>query len=102
MDELGKQGYEVKLFPSASMRNPPLDQNVFYNYADQCFATEGNVAWQRDYTLSKNFLDFIESRTPDSHPFFSLLFFDSLHSMIEPVGNGYKPKYAPAWSYPNS
>ncbi|MBO4806153.1 MAG: DUF3413 domain-containing protein [Paludibacteraceae bacterium] len=100
MDELGKQGYEVKLFPSASMRNPPLDQNVFYNYADQCLATEGMMAWQRDYTLSKNFLNFIESRTPDSHPFFSLLFFDSLHSMIEPVGNGYKPKYAPAWSYP--
>jgi len=77
-----------------------LDQNVFYNYADQCLATEGMMAWQRDYTLSKNFLNFIESRTPDSHPFFSLLFFDSLHSMIEPVGNGYKPKYAPAWSYP--
>lgn len=100
MDELSLRNYEVRLFPSASMRNPPLDKNIFATYADQCLATEGSKAWERDRNLAQNFISFVEARQDTSRPFFSLLFFDSLHSMIEPENETYKRKYSPAWSYP--
>lgn len=100
VDEVGKQNYDVRLFPSASMRNPPLDKNVFFKYADQCLATKGGNAWERDYNLSQNFLSFVKARPSDARPFFSLLFFDSLHSMIEPTDSSYKRMYDPAWAYP--
>lgn len=100
MDEFGKQNYDVRLFPSASLRNPPLDKNVFAKYADQCFASKGSQAWERDVNLTNNFRSFIASRPADARPFFSLLFYDSLHSMIEPSDSSYKPKYPSEWSYP--
>lgn len=100
VDELTKQHYDVRLFPSASMRNPPLDKNVFSAYADQCCSTEGAKAWERDRNLAQNFLRFVASRKDTTVPFFSLLFFDSLHSMIEPEDDSYERKFTPAWSYP--
>ena len=98
IDELKKSHYDIKLFPSASLRNPPLDKNVFVAVADQCAATKGLNAWQRDRVLTNNFLSFLRSRNDASKPFFSFLFYDSLHSMIMP--EGYKPPFTPTWSYP--
>ncbi len=98
MDELRKNEYEIKLFPSASLRNPPLDKNVFVSVADQCAATRGLNAWQRDRVLTNNFLSFLKNRNETSKPFFSLLFYDSLHSMIMP--EGFKPPFTPTWMYP--
>lgn len=98
IDELKKNHYDIKLFPSASLRNPPLDKNVFVAVADQCSATKGLNAWQRDRALTDNFLSFLKSRNETSKPFFSFLFYDSLHSMIMP--EGYKPVFTPTWAYP--
>jgi hypothetical protein len=98
IDELKKHHYDIRLFPSASLRNPPLDKNVFVAVADQCFATKGNNAWQRDRNLTNNFLSFLRSRNETSRPFFSFLFYDSLHSMLMP--EGFKPVFTPTWTYP--
>ncbi len=98
IEELQKNNYDIKLFPSASLRNPTLDKNVFVAVADQCSASKGINAWQRDRTLANNFLSFLKSRNESSMPFFSFLFFDSLHSMIMP--DGYKPAFTPTWTYP--
>ncbi len=98
IDELQKNNYDIKLFPSASLRNPPLDKNVFVAVADQCAATAGLNAWQRDRALTNNFLSFLKNRDKASAPFFSLLFYDSLHSMIIP--EGFKPPFTPTWMYP--
>ncbi|MDR1729352.1 MAG: sulfatase-like hydrolase/transferase [Prevotellaceae bacterium] len=98
IDELQKNNYDIKLFPSASLRNPPLDKNVFVTVANQCSATKGLNAWQRDRSLTNNFLSFLRNRNEASKPFFSLLFYDSLHSMIMP--ESFKPPFTPTWMYP--
>jgi len=98
IDELQNHDYDIKLFPSASLRNPPLDKNVFVAVSDQCYATKGLNAWQRDRTLTDNFLSFLKSRNETSAPFFALLFYDSLHSMIMP--DGFNPPFTPTWMYP--
>ena len=96
--ELAAQKYDVRLFPSASMQNPAFDKNVFCLYADQCVSAVGDKAWERDENLAKNFVKFVNGRQENSNPFFSLLFFDSMHSMIVP--DGYKGPFQPSWSYP--
>ncbi len=94
LQSLSEEGYDVRLFPSSSLRNPPLDKNAFVRYSSQCDPAEGMNAWQRDDHLAKSFMDYVAERDT-SVPFFSFLFFDSLHSMIKP--EGYSGKFQPSW-----
>jgi membrane-anchored protein YejM (alkaline phosphatase superfamily) len=96
--EAEKNKYEVTLFPSASLRNPALDKSVFVTVADQCAASKGVNAWQRDRNLTDNFVRFLKNRKDKTKPFFSFLFYDSLHSMILP--EGYKGPFPTTWTYP--
>lgn len=92
---LKEQGYTMKLLPSASMQNPPLDKCVFALAPDQCGSAPGLNAWQRDKNVAESFIQFLRSREAGSAPFFSFLFFDSLHSMIKP--DGYEGPFQPSW-----
>ncbi len=90
-----ENGYDVRLFPSASMLNPPLDKCVFSMFPDQCGSAPGLNAWQRDVNVAQAFLQYLNGRGGDSAPFFSFLFFDSLHSMIKP--EDYTGPFQPSW-----
>ena len=94
--ELQRYNYDCRLYPSASLRNPPLDKNVFYSIENQCDPTEGVNAWRRDVNLMNNFRTYLAERDT-SVPFFSFLFFDSLHSMIKP--DDYQGPFQPSWNY---
>lgn len=89
------KGYDVRLFPSASMLNPPLDKCVFSMFPEQCGSAPGINAWQRDVNVVNAFLQFLNERGGDNAPFFSFLFFDSLHSMIKP--EDYTGPFQPSW-----
>ncbi len=95
LDVLKQNGNDMHLFPSASLRNPPLDKTVFLTLADQCDPTEGLNAWQRDENLSTKFRHYLAERDT-TVPFFSFLFFDSLHSMIKP--DDFKGPFQPSWN----
>jgi len=106
IEELRNHDYDIRLFPSASLYNPPFDRNVFVAVADQCAATVGAKAWQRDNYLTNNFLSFLKTRNGKqgekqnkTNPFFAFLFYDSLHSMIMP--EEYDAPFKPTWMYPN-
>lgn len=96
MEEFEKQNYDIQLFPSASLRNPPMDKCLFSTYANQCNSSQGTSAWERDENLARRFLNYLDNRS-DTVPFFSFLFFDSLHSMIMP--EGYKGLFQPSWRF---
>lgn len=98
IEELKTKNYDIKLFPSASLYNPTLDKNVFVSVPEQCAAEKGMNAWQRDRNLTDRFFSFLQNRNKNSNPFFSFLFYDSLHSMILP--EGYKGPFQPSWTYP--
>lgn len=95
MRMLRENKYDVHLYPSASLRNPPLDETVFCSYKNQCNANEGLNAWLRDENLAKNFRNFLVNRDT-TQSFFAFLFFDSLHSMIKP--DGFDGPFQPAWT----
>lgn len=95
VETLKENGYDIRLFPSASMQNPPLDKCVFALVADQCGSAAGLNAWQRDENVANSFVQFLKGRGADSAPFFSFLFFDSLHSMIKP--SDYEGPFQPSW-----
>ncbi|MBP7780711.1 MAG: DUF3413 domain-containing protein [Paludibacteraceae bacterium] len=97
MTELKKHDYDISLYPSASLRNPAFDQNAFCLTPNQCDATSGEKAWERDRNLALNFINYVKAKQ-DNRPFFSLLFFDSLHSMLLP--SNYKAPFQPTWQYP--
>lgn len=98
LEELKNQKYDIKLFPSASLRNPPLDKTVFLDYPDQCFSAQGTSAWSRDKSVQESFYNYLATRAvTDTVPFFAFLFFDSLHSMIMP--QDYNPPFHPTWRY---
>ena len=99
IDELKKEKYDIRLYPSASMQNPAFDKNVFVKEAKQCGATEGSKAWERDRNLAQNFIAGIKENK-SKNPIFSLLFFDSLHSMILPDSSEYKAPFQPTWEAP--
>lgn len=88
-------GYVTRLFPSASMQNPPLDKCAFSFWPEQCLSAPGNNAWQRDVNVADGFIQFLNSRGEGDAPFFSFLFFDSLHSMIMP--DDYTGPFQPSW-----
>lgn len=90
-----EHNYDVHIYPSASLRNPPLDETVFCSYKNQCNANEGLNAWLRDENLAIKFRKFIANRDT-TQCFFSFLFFDSLHSMIKP--DGFDGPFQPAWT----
>lgn len=90
-----ENGYETHLFPSASMLNPPLDKCVFSLTPEQCGSAQGMNAWQRDENVAKAFIQYLRGRGESDAPFFSFLFFDSLHSMIKP--ENYKGPFQPSW-----
>ena len=96
MQTMRDNGYDVRLFPSASLRNPPLDKTVFLSYSNQCDPAGGMNAWQRDVYLANNFMTYLTERDT-TKPFMSFLFFDSLHSMIKP--DDYKGPFQPSWTY---
>lgn len=96
MQTMRDNGYDVRLFPSASLRNPPLDKTVFLSYSNQCDPAGGMNAWWRDESLANNFLTYLSERDT-TKPFMSFLFFDSLHSMIKP--DDYKGPFQPSWTY---
>lgn len=99
VDELIKDNYDIRLYPSASMQNPAFDKNALCKVADQCGPTEGSKAWERDRNLANNFIASIKGNKSKS-PIFSLLFFDSLHSMILPDSSEYKAPFQPTWEAP--
>jgi membrane-anchored protein YejM (alkaline phosphatase superfamily) len=98
INKFHEYNYDIKLYPSASLRNPPLDKNVFTTVRNQCDATKEINAWQRDRKLTDNFIAYLKNRHRKASPFFSFLFYDSLHSMILP--EGYKGPFNTTWKYP--
>lgn len=99
IDELIKDNYSIRLYPSASMQNPAFDKNALVKVAEQCGPTEGSKAWERDRNLALNFIKKLKEKK-DGKPIFSLLFFDSLHSMILPDSSEYKAPFQPTWEFP--
>ena len=101
IDELQRQNYDIKLYPSATLKNPAFSDNAFHSLPDTlCDATPGSKAWERDRNLAQRFIKDIENRD-STQPLFAFLFFDSLHSMILPDSSEFNAPFRPTWTFPD-
>ncbi|MEN9918391.1 MAG: hypothetical protein RL662_827 [Bacteroidota bacterium] len=94
IDRLLDLDYHIQIFPSADFTNPPLHELVFRRVPSIQTEADGACSYERDIAITNNYLDFV-NRDNQSKPFFSMLFFDELHTMT--LSKNYPKKYMPSW-----
>lgn len=97
IDTLQKYDYEMSINAAAPLTQPAFDRTVFANINDISLTTEGNSPWERDETITQNWLNFIESKqkSENENPFFGFLFYDGIHGFSMPESA--EKKFQPAW-----
>lgn len=91
------EGYEVKTFPSATLNNPNFAKLIFRNVPDLNATTKGESVYERDCQITKDFIDFIDSDSAKTRPFFSFLFYDLPHSFAYPKDR--LKRFTPSWEF---
>ncbi|MHB1947841.1 MAG: sulfatase-like hydrolase/transferase [Gammaproteobacteria bacterium] len=81
IDEMLKQQYRMGIFGSAPLRLPPFHRTVFQAVPNlQVQQQPAQTAYARDRMVTQKFARFIKNGKTSSQPFFSFLFYDSVHS----------------------
>lgn len=93
IDAFSSAGYTFGVFASAPLTNPEFHWTVFSKLEHIDYYTDGDSTPERDRTITKKFLNFINTLEP-GRPFFSFLFYDSTHAYLYDP-NIYTPKYLP-------
>ena len=97
IDELINDGYDIKLYPSASLEEPPFIQTVFQRVKNPTIQGRGETSFERDKSLTEDFLKDSPALLNGKKPFFAFLFYDLAHSIKLPQGT--EKKFTPAWDY---
>jgi len=98
ISELQRQNYEMLIFSSSNLENPPFNRNVFANVPNLELFTTGETPSERDSEINKKWLSNIE-KTDNKKPFFGFLFYDSAHGFDYP--KNYKLPFSPSLSEVN-
>jgi len=98
INELQKQNYEMLIYSSSNLENPPFNRNVFANVKNLELFTNGETPSERDNEINKKWLSHIEKQD-GKKPFFGFLFYDSAHGFDYP--NNYKLPFNPSLSEVN-
>jgi hypothetical protein len=93
IDELLRQGYDVRAFRSAPLYSPDFDRTIFANVPNPRLTSDGDGPAARDADATADFLQYLGERRA-SVPFFALLFYDAPHSFDAP--DGYPEVFSPA------
>ena len=94
MDEIIKRNYQVGVFASATLTIPPFNRTIFKNVKILRTESKGHSASERDINALNDWERFI-SKMKKGQPFFSLLFFDSIHAYDIP--KNYPKVFKPYW-----
>ncbi|CAN1491892.1 COG3083 Predicted hydrolase of alkaline phosphatase superfamily [Flavobacteriaceae bacterium] len=92
IDELQSQKYDLDIFASSTLENPPFNRNVFANVSNLRLFSKGDTPSERDNTITKEWMSKINQES--SNPFFGYLFFDSAHGFDYP--KNYKTVFNPS------
>lgn len=93
IDELQKQQYDLGIFSSSTIENPPFNRNVFANVPNLRLFSKGNTPSERDMDISMEWMSKIDTKT-SKNPFFGFVFFDSAHGFDYP--KNYKTPFNPS------
>ena len=83
MDELQKQNYNIGVFSSSTIENPPFDRNVFAKIKNLRLFSDGASPAERDQDITKDWLEYDKKRNA-TKPSFSFIFYDAAHGFDYP------------------
>lgn len=90
-------GYDFRVYPSASLVDPPFAKVLFRDVPNLRVRTEGETVLERDTKLAELFMGDVRGQAETGRPFFSFLFFDLPHSFqLPPERNR---TFQPAWDF---
>ena len=98
INELQKNEYQLKIYSSSTLENPPFNLNVFSNVDNLRTESKGNSPCERDLSITNEWLADIDN-LDNSKPFFGFLFYDSAHGFSIP--KNYKTKFNPTLQEPD-
>jgi membrane-anchored protein YejM (alkaline phosphatase superfamily) len=93
MNELQKQQYDLLIYGSSGLENPPFNRNVFAKVPNLRVFSKGENPSDRDLTITTEWMAALEKQDPKK-PFFGYLFYDSAHGFDLP--KDYKLKFKPS------
>jgi len=93
MNELQKQQYDLLIYGSSGLENPPFNRNVFAKVPNLRVFSKGENPSDRDLTINNEWMAAIEKHDTKK-PFFGYLFYDSAHGFDLP--KNYKLKFKPS------
>lgn len=97
IDQLLKQGYNVRTYPSASLVDPPFARMLFGHVPNLTIRTAGNSSFERDTNIKDNLISDLPTLKDSDKPFFAFIFFDLLHAYSLP--KEYLLRFQPSWEY---
>ena len=95
LSTMRKQGYAMGIYVSATLVQPPFYRNIFYGIPELHMTTPGSSPWQRDESITKEEIQFLAKHSQDHKPFFSFMFYDSVHGYDFPQSS--KKPFKPWW-----
>lgn len=93
MDELRKQNYDLGIFGSSTLENPPFNRNVFANIPNLRLFSKGNTPSERDIEITNEWMAKIDKQEANNS-FFGYLFYDAAHGFDYP--KNYKTPFKPS------
>ena len=97
VDELLKQGYNVRTYPSASLVDPPFARMLFGHVPNLRIRTAGNTSYDRDMNIKEDLISDLPTLKDGNKPFFAFIFFDLLHAYSLP--KELLTRFQPSWEY---
>ena len=97
VDELLRQGYDFRAYPSASLENPPFSRMLFQHVPNLRVRTQGETAYERDLKIKADLLADLPQLAAAGRPFFTFIFFDLLHAYSLP--KELLTRFQPSWEY---
>ena len=97
IDQLLKQGYNIRTYPSASLVDPPFARMLFGHVPNLRIRTAGNTSFDRDTNIKDDFITDLPMLKDSDKPFFAFVFFDLLHAYSLP--KEYLVRFRPSWEY---
>ena len=97
IDRLMADDYDFRVYPSASIENPPFNRVLFQHVPNLRLETEGKTAYDRDQQIKKDLIRDLPELKNGQKPFFSFIFFDLLHAYSLP--KELLNRFQPSWEY---
>jgi hypothetical protein len=97
VDELLRQGYDFRAYPSASLEDPPFSRMLFQHVPNLRINTPGETAYERDLKIKSDLLADLPRLKEQQKPFFVFIFFDLLHAYSLP--KELLNRFQPSWEY---